>query len=109
MQQYLGPGLGAKQASLWPTLTKDAVAQQVVVRAKAQAAALTRISKDGKNATVLVFLVQESTKRGTQQTPLQMWVSLDLVRKAGSEDGWLVSDLCVDNGCQSLIFPGGVA
>lgn len=101
VQQYLGPELGAKQAKLWPTLTKDAVAQQVVVQAKAQAAALTRISKDGKNATVLVFLVQESTKRGTQQTPLQMWVSLDLVRKAGSEDGWLVSDLCVDNGCQS--------
>lgn len=101
VQQYLGPELGAKQAKLWPTLTKDAVAQQVVVQAKAQAAALTRISKDGNNATVLVFLVQESTKRGTQQTPLQMWVSLDLVRKAGSEDDWLVSDLCVDNGCQS--------
>ncbi|MEV5003491.1 J domain-containing protein [Nocardioides sp. LML1-1-1.1] len=101
VQQYLGPELAAKQAKLWPTLTKDAVAQQVVVEAKAEAAALTRLSKDGKNATVLVFLVQDSTKRGTQQTPLKMWVSLDLVRKAGSADDWLVSGLCVDAGCKS--------
>lgn len=101
VQEYLGPELAAKQAKLWPTLTKDAVAQQVVVEAKAEAAALTRLSKDGKNATVLVFLVQDSTKRGTQQTPLKMWVSLDLVRKAGSADDWLVSGLCVDAGCKS--------
>lgn len=101
VQGYLGPDLAAKQAKLWPTLTKDAVAQQVVVEAKAEAAALTRLSKDGKNATVLVFLVQDSTKRGTQQTPLKMWVSLDLVRKAGSEGDWLVSGLCVDAGCKS--------
>lgn len=99
-KEHLAPELAAKQTELWPELTEDAVAQQIVVDAQAEAVALTRLSKDGKDASVLVFIVQESTKKAVAQTPLRMWVSLDLELASGSEDDWKVSKICVDDGCK---------
>lgn len=99
-KEHLTPEVAASQAKIWPDLTKEAVAQQIVVDAQAEAVALTRLSKDRKDATVLVFIVQESTKKAVAQTPLRMWVSLDLKLASGSEDDWKVSKICVDDGCK---------
>lgn len=100
VSDYLTPDLAAKQAKLWPELTEEAVARKQVVEASAQATALTRVSDDGDRATVMVFLRQDSTRDGVDQRPLEMWASLDLVLKAGSEDEWLLDDICVDSGCE---------
>lgn len=98
-QQYVTPELGAKQAKGWPDIAKDAADQKLVVQARAEAVALTRISPDRKDATVVVFLVQDSTRNGVDQTPLRMWVSLRMVHDDGSADGWLIDDVCVDSTC----------
>lgn len=98
-QQYVTPELGAKQAKGWPDIAKDAADQKLVVRARAEAVALTRLSPDGEDATVVVFLVQDSTRNGVDQTPLRMWVSLKMVREDGSADSWLIDDVCVDSTC----------
>ncbi len=98
-QQHVTPELGEKQAAGWPDIAKDAADQKLVVQAKAEAVALTRVSTNGENATVVVFLVQASTRNGVDQTPLRMWVSLDMVRADGSADGWLIDDVCVDSNC----------
>ncbi|HWJ65734.1 MAG TPA: hypothetical protein VNT31_03565 [Nocardioides sp.] len=100
VSDYLTPDLAAKQAKLWPELTEEAVARKQVVEASAQATALTRVSDAGDRATVMVFLRQDSTRDGVDQRPLEMWASLDLVLKAGSEDEWLLDDICVDSGCE---------
>ena len=99
-QQYVTPELGAKQAKGWPDIAKDAADQKLVVQASAEAVALTRLSRDGKDATVVVFLVQDSTRNGVDQTPLRMWVSLKMVLDDGSADGWLIDDVCVDSTCE---------
>lgn len=98
-QQYVTPELGAKQAKGWPDIAKDAADQKLVVQARAEAVALTRLSPDGETATVVVFLVQDSTRNGVDQTPLRMWVSLKMVREDGSADAWLIDDVCVDSTC----------
>ncbi|TWH01997.1 Mce-associated membrane protein [Nocardioides sp. J9] len=99
VQQHVTPELGAKQAKGWPDIAKDAADQKLVVQARAEAVALTRLSRDGRNATVMVFLVQESTRNEVRQTPLRMWVSLAMVRESGSSQSWLVDDVCVDSNC----------
>lgn len=98
-QQYVTPELGAKQAKGWPDIAKDAADQKLVVQARAEAVALTRLSPEGETATVVVFLVQDSTRDGVDQTPLRMWVSLKMVREDGSADAWLIDDVCVDSSC----------
>ncbi len=98
-QQYVTPELGAKQAKGWPDIAKDAADQKLVVQARAEAVALTRLSPEGDTATVVVFLVQDSTRNGVDQTPLRMWVSLKMVREDGSTDSWLIDDVCVDSTC----------
>lgn len=98
-QQYVTPELGAKQAKGWPDIAKDAADQKLVVQARAEAVALTRLSPDGETATVVVFLVQASTRNGVDQTPLRMWVSLKMLREDGSADAWLIDDVCVDSTC----------
>lgn len=98
-QRYVTPELGAKQAKGWPDIAKDAADQKLVVQARAEAVALTRVSPDRKDATVVVFLVQDSTRNGVDQTPLRMWVSLRMVHDDGSADGWLIDDVCVDSNC----------
>lgn len=99
-QQYVTPELGAKQAKGWPDIAKDAADQKLVVQARAEAVALTRLSRNGKDATVVVFLVQDSTRNGVDQTPLRMWVSLKMVLEDGSADSWLIDDVCVDSTCE---------
>lgn len=98
-QQYVTPELGAKQAKGWPDIAKDAADQKLVVQARAEAVALTRLSPAGDTATVVVFLVQDSTRAGVDQTPLRMWVSLKMVRDDDSSDSWLIDDVCVDSTC----------
>ena len=96
---YLTPSLAAKQTKLWPELTDGAVKQKLTVAASSEGAALTRLSKDGKIASVVVFIRQDSTRKGGDQSSLHMWATLQLRRSASSDQGWLLDDICVDTGC----------
>lgn len=98
-QEHLGTDMADKRAKIWPTLRADAEKQQLVVTAKAEGTALTRVSADGRTATVLVFLVQESTSKGVKQTPLHNAISLDLKLKDGTSDDWIIEDACIQAGC----------
>lgn len=100
VQQFVTPELGAKQARGWPEIAKDAADQKLVVQARAEAVALTRLSPSGKDATVVVFMVQDSTRNGVDQTPLRMWVSLRMVLEDGSAESWLIDNVCVDSLCE---------
>lgn len=99
-REYLTPALAEKQAKGWPEITKEAVSQQAVVEAAPTATALTRIDPDGKRATVVVYLDQRVAKKGTEPFVLRMWATLSLVKSSGSEDTWLLDDLCTDASCQ---------
>ncbi|WP_436698880.1 DnaJ domain-containing protein [Nocardioides sp. BYT-33-1] len=97
--QYLSPELAAKQTKLWPELTDEATKQKIVVEAAADGVALTRLSDDGEVATVVVFIRQDSVRDGGERSTLRMWATLQLVRDSGSEQGWLLDDICVDSDC----------
>jgi Mce-associated membrane protein len=96
---YLTPKLAAKQTRIWPELTDGAQKQQLTVQAASEGAALTRLSKDGKLASVVVFIRQDSTRKGGARSSLHMWATLTLVRSPGADQGWLLDDICVDAGC----------
>ncbi|GAA3654978.1 hypothetical protein GCM10022237_13620 [Nocardioides ginsengisoli] len=96
---YLTPKLAAKQTRIWPELTDGAQKQQLTVQASSEGAALTRLSKDGKVASVVVFIRQDSTRKGGAQSSLHMWATLTLLRSPGADQGWLLNDICVDAGC----------
>lgn len=99
LQGYLTQQMADKQAKAWPELTKEAVAQEVVVEAAATGTALTRVDPDGKRATVVVFIDQYVQKKGAQPFVLRMWATMSLVRADGSEGRWLLDDLCTDDSC----------
>ncbi|MDQ6525754.1 hypothetical protein RB608_19215 [Nocardioides sp. LHD-245] len=97
--QYLTPALAAKQAKLWPELTDEATKQKIVVEAAADGVALTRLSADGRLASVVVFIRQDSVRAEGERSTLRMWATLQLVRDSGSEQGWLLDGICVDSDC----------
>lgn len=99
LREYLTPAMAAKQAKAWPDLTAEAEAQEIVVEARATATALTRIDPDGKRATVVVFIDQQVTKKATEPFTLRMWATMSLVKADGSDDTWLLDDLCTDASC----------
>lgn len=98
-KDYLTDQMAAKQTKAWPDLTKEAEAQQIVVEATAPATALTRVSPDGKRATVVVFIDQAVTKKGAAPFTLNMWATFQMVRSARGPQGWLLDDLCTDASC----------
>ncbi|WP_370289270.1 J domain-containing protein [Nocardioides sp.] len=99
LRGYLTDEMAAKQTKAWPELTTEAQAQQIVVQASVTGTALTRVSKDGDRATVVVFIDQAVTKKGAQPFTLNMWATMELVRSAKGPQGWLLADLCTDASC----------
>lgn len=95
--EYLTTKMADKQAKAWPEITKEAISQEIVVEASATAAALSRIDPDGERATVVVYINQRVTKKATEPFLLQMWATMSLVKAAGSDDTWLLDDLCTDS------------
>lgn len=95
--EYLTTKMADKQAKAWPEITKEAISQEIVVEASATAAALSRIDPDGERATVVVYINQRVTKKATEPFVLQMWATMSLVKAAGSDDTWLLDDLCTDS------------
>ena len=93
---YLTPKMVKKQTAAWPELSAEAAKQQIVVEATATATALTRLSDDGKRATVVVFIDQLVKKAATEPFALHMWATMELVRTG---DAWLLDDLCTDASC----------
>jgi Mce-associated membrane protein len=97
--QYMTKAFQAKTERSWPEITKEAESQQVEVEAKSAGAALTRVSTNGKRATVVVFIDQYVTKADQQPFVLRMWATFLLVKASGSESTWLLDDLCTDDRC----------
>ncbi|WGY02759.1 DnaJ domain-containing protein [Nocardioides sp. QY071] len=97
--QYMTKAFQAKTERSWPEITKEAETQKVEVEAKSAGAALTRVSSNGKRATVVVFIDQYVTKAGQEPFVLRMWATFLLVRAAGSDSKWLLDDLCTDDRC----------
>ncbi|GAA4079659.1 J domain-containing protein [Nocardioides kongjuensis] len=97
--QYMTKAFQAKTERSWPEITKEAESQKVEVEAKSAGAALTRVSSNGKRATVVVFIDQYVTKADQQPFVLRMWATFLLVKASGSESTWLLDDLCTDDRC----------
>ena len=73
--QYMTKAFQAKTERSWPEITKEAESQKVEVEAKSAGAALTRVSSNGKRATVVVFIDQYVTKADQQPFVLRMWAT----------------------------------
>lgn len=91
--------MGEKQASSWPEISEEAVAQEIVVQATPAGTALIRVSPQGDRATVVVFVDQFVEKKGAEPFVLRMWATLSLVKNAGSDGRWLLDDICTDDTC----------
>ncbi|TNM36398.1 hypothetical protein FHP29_19835 [Nocardioides albidus] len=102
LRGFMTDKMAEKQARGWPELTKEAEAQKVVVVARSAGTALTRVSENGRRATVVVFIDQHVTKAGKDPFVLRMWATFSLLRAAGSESKWLLDDLCTDDSCDDL-------
>ncbi|MBM7518378.1 J domain-containing protein [Nocardioides nitrophenolicus] len=100
LRGYMTERMAEKQAAGWPALTKEAESQQVVVEAKSAGTALTRVSANGRRATVVVFIDQYVTKADQDPFVLRMWATLVLVKAAGSDARWLLDKLCTDDRCE---------
>lgn len=100
LRGHMTDAMAEKQAAGWPELTKEAEAQQVVVEAKSAGAALTRVDRTGRRATVVVFIDQYVTKADKDPFVLRMWATFSLVKASGSASRWLLDDLCTDDSCQ---------
>ncbi len=96
---FMTETMAGKQASAWPELTKEAEAQKIVVEAQVAGTALTRIDPDGERATVVVYIDQYVAKDEGEPFVLKMWATLSLVKASGSEEQWLLDDLCTDARC----------
>lgn len=97
--QYMTKSFQATTERSWPEITKEAETQKVEVEAKSAGAALTRVSSNGKRATVVVFIDQYVTKAGQDPFVLRMWATFLLVKASGSDSKWLLDDLCTDDRC----------
>lgn len=97
---YLSPDLAKKVSGSWPELTKEAQAQEIDVEATSVGTALTRLSADGRRATVVVFVDQRTEKKDSEPFVLHMWATMQLLRDSADADTWLLNDVCVDSGCE---------
>lgn len=96
IRAQMTPKMGAKQAKGWDKITEEATAQKIVVQATAAASALTRVSSDGRRASVVVFIDQQVHKGTQEPFTLKMWATFSLVHDGGH---WLLADLCTDSDC----------
>ena len=88
---YLTDGYAEEYTGLIEDLTKQARQAKLVVKAEAIATGIIRSGDD--RAEILVFVDQESSRDGTANDPLRMWVTLTMVSEG---DGWLVDEMKVD-------------
>ena len=88
---YLTDSYADEYRSLMDELTGKAEQERLVVSAEAIATGIVRSGDD--RAEILVFVDQASSRGGTQNQPLQMWVTMTMVDQG---DGWLVDDMKVD-------------
>ncbi|WP_141015369.1 hypothetical protein [Nocardioides sambongensis] len=96
IQAQMTEEMAATQAESWPSLTKEAEAQRIVVTAEAPYVGLTRLSEDGDTATVVTFIDQRVQKRGAEPFTLRMWATLTMVSDGGD---WLLDDICTEGDC----------
>lgn len=78
------------------TLREQVVEDRVVVQAAVVTTGLTRVSADGKQATVVVYVNQDSQKGKETPRSLQMWATLSMVSDG---DDWLLDDICTETDC----------
>jgi len=88
---YLTDSYAEEYQSLMDELTGQAQQEKIVVGAEAIATGIVRSGDD--RAEILVFVDQASSRGGTDNQPLQMWVTMTMVDEG---DGWLVDDMKVD-------------
>ena len=67
-----------------------------MVKGESIATGIIRTGDD--RAEILVFVNQESSRAGTANEPLKMWVTMTMVRVG---DGWLIDKMKVDTAAPS--------
>lgn len=85
-----------QQAESGLTLREQVVKDKVVVQAAVAATGLTRVSSDGEQATVVVYVNQDSQKGKQTPRSLKMWATLSMVADG---DDWLLDDICTETDC----------
>ncbi len=88
---YLTDDYAAEYRSLIEELGPQAESAKLVVEGSAIATGIIRSGDD--RAEILVFVNQESTRAGTENEPLRMWVTMTMVSDG---DGWLIDKMKVD-------------
>ncbi len=78
------------------TLREQVVSDKVVVTARVSGTGLTRVAADGKRATVVVFVDQDSQKGRDAPRSLRMWATLSMIADG---DDWLLDDICTEDDC----------
>ena len=85
-----------EQAETGLTLREQVVSEKVVVTARVADTGVTRVSEDGDNATIVVYVDQDSQKGSGAPRLLQMWATLSMVHEDGE---WLLDDICTQTDC----------
>ena len=93
---YFTDDYAAEYRSLIEELGPQAESAKLVVEGSSIATGIIRSGDD--RAEILVFVNQESTRDGTENEPLKMWVTLTMV---GDGDGWLIDKMKVDTATPS--------
>jgi Mce-associated membrane protein len=88
---YLTDSYAEEYRGLMDDLTQQAEQERIVVSAEAIATGIVRSGDD--RAEILVFVDQASSRGGTENQTLEMWVTMTMVDDG---DGWLVDDMKVD-------------
>jgi Mce-associated membrane protein len=93
---YFTDDYAAEYRSLIEELGPQAESAKLVVKGSAIATGIIRSGDD--RAEILVFVNQESTRAGTENEPLRMWVTMTMVSDG---DGWLIDKMKVDTATPS--------
>ncbi len=93
---YFTDDYAAEYRSLIEELGPQAESAKLVVKGSSIATGIIRSGDD--RAEILVFVNQESTRAGTENEPLKMWVTLTMVSDG---DGWLIDKMKVDTATPS--------
>ena len=88
---YLTDDYADKYRGLMQDLTAQARSGKLVVSSEAIATGIVRTGDD--RAEILVFVNQDSSRAGTPNDQLKMWVTMTMVDEG---DGWLVDEMKVD-------------
>jgi len=88
---YLTDDYADKYGALLEELTPQAEQNELVVAAEPIATGIIRSGDD--RAEILVFVNQDSSRGGSANDTLKMWVTMSLVSEG---DGWLVDEMKVD-------------